>query len=120
MLWACRIPLHLLAEPPDMHRDGAGVPVVAVVPYLREQVLATEYLARVAREELEEVEFFRRQLEWYPIAGNLAQLWANDERADMQRIVEHHRRDAGGLYAPHDGLHAQQDLARAKGLGHIV
>src|SRR5262245_26860918 len=58
-----RVHLHLLAQPRHVHRHRRRIAQIGVVPYPIEQLLAAEHLARMAGQEVEQLELVGTQLD---------------------------------------------------------
>ncbi len=67
-----RVGLDLGAQAVDVGIDGVFVALVAVAPHGVEQVHAREHLARLAREEVQQVEFPWGQLQALALQGGIA------------------------------------------------
>ena len=104
-----------LAQPADMHVDGARIDVGVVAPHRIEQLLAAEHPARMFEEMLEQPELGRAEATTCAVAADavagdvhfevgIGELLAGQRRADPA----HHRAD------PRD------QLLGAERLGHII
>jgi hypothetical protein len=74
--------LELLAQAPDVDRDGSGVERRGVAPHAVHQLVAREDAVRVRRQEPEQVEFLRRQVDALAVPACLVPRGVDDQRSD--------------------------------------
>ncbi len=74
-------------KPPHMDVDGAGTAEVLIAPHSRQQNLASEDLARVCREETEQLVLHEREVERTAGEGSLVGLEVEGERAIDDEVV---------------------------------
>ena len=111
----------LLAQAPDVNRDGGAVSVPGEVPYLIQKLGAREHPTGLRRERLEEVELLAREAH-----GFTADLY--DPAPEVEACVpEHHDTrwvsgsvDLGRVGPAQDGPHARDDLLGRERLRHVV
>src|SRR6185437_14028135 len=115
-----RVKLDLLAQAADVDGDGAGVTKVADVPDGVEELLPREDLARVSREEEQQLELLGGEIQRRAVALDTAQARVNGQRAEVDRIVEHHRGHTARRKPAQNRLDTQHHLARTERLGHVV
>src|SRR5215207_701682 len=56
-----RVALELLSQVADVDVDGAGIAIGGVAPHARQQLVAAEHAAGIARERAEDLELYERE-----------------------------------------------------------
>ena len=107
----------LAAEPLDVGVEGPRISQIGVVPEMVDALISGDDLARMAHEELQEVELFSGEIDDGRINPELSAAEVEDERSDSEDL---------GVLAPfarfsaEHGTHARDELSEAVGLGHVV
>src|SRR6516225_1588312 len=107
--------LERLAQPPDMHVDGALLHVDVAAPDTVEQLIARVDALGVRHEELEHAVFGRTQgyrtlPDHHPVTPLI-----EDQAFELDALI-----DTVAAAAPQDGVDPRQQLPWREGLGHII
>ena len=107
--------LQRLAQPADVHIDGALLDEHMVAPYLVEQLRAGVHALGMGHEKMQQAEFGRPQVQRLAVAADPVRDRIQAQAVDLDRVVGHLRRAP----AQHR-LDARHQLARRKRLGDVV
>ena len=102
-----------------MYVHRAVVPHILIAPHHVQQILPAVHPARVAHEQLHQVELLGRQLHWGPVLPGraLRRVQMDVAHGQLPRLL---LLDSGGGGTAEQGPHPGLQLQNVEGLGHIV
>ncbi len=114
-----RVALDLLAQPVDVGVDRPRLDLDLVAPHLAQQLAAADHLARLGRQQGQQVELGEGQVDFFALPPDLAAVQVDDQAGELEAclglLLGYHL-----LAAAEVGPHPGQQLPDLEGLGDIV